>query len=97
KINRTERQEKREEVILKLIKKKIQKYKTEKIIVYYNIVNKIKRFTEALGYSVYYYNTVEKNSILKEFIKKDKQIIIAISLLNISINILDIRCIIYMD
>ncbi|KAF2174790.1 hypothetical protein K469DRAFT_613299, partial [Zopfia rhizophila CBS 207.26] len=96
-ISKIKRQEKRKKVVLKLIRRKIQRYKTEKIVIYYNIISKVKRFIEVLDYNIYYYNTVGKDSMLKEFIKEDKQVIIVINLLNISINILDIRCIIYIN
>ncbi|KAF2175410.1 hypothetical protein K469DRAFT_610903, partial [Zopfia rhizophila CBS 207.26] len=72
KINKIRKQEKREKIVLKLIKRKIQRYKTGKIIVYYNIISKVKRFIEVLDYNIYYYNTIKKNSMLKEFIKESK-------------------------
>ncbi|KAF2175086.1 hypothetical protein K469DRAFT_767179 [Zopfia rhizophila CBS 207.26] len=96
-VGTTKKQKEREKIVLKLIKRKIQKYKIEKIVVYYNTVSKVKRFIEVLDYSAYYHDAIEKNSMLKKFIKKDKQVIIATSSLDIGVNILDIRCIIYIN
>jgi len=39
------------------------------VVVYYNTVRKVKRITEALGYNMYYYNIVGKDSILVNFIE----------------------------
>ncbi|KAF2176947.1 hypothetical protein K469DRAFT_605164, partial [Zopfia rhizophila CBS 207.26] len=70
KINRIGRQREKEKIILDLIKRKLERYKTGKIVVYYNIIRKVKKIIGVLDYNIYYYHTVEKDSMLKEFIKE---------------------------
>ncbi|KAF2184503.1 hypothetical protein K469DRAFT_780779 [Zopfia rhizophila CBS 207.26] len=96
-VGTTRRQEEREEVVLKLIREKIRRYKTRKIVIYYNTVSKVKRFAEALGYGAYYHDAVGKDSMLKEFIERDKRVIVATSSLGMGVDIPDIRCIIHVD
>ena len=41
-----------------------------KVVVYYNTVRKVLRIIEALGYNIYYYYIVEKDSMLVDFIEE---------------------------
>ena len=63
------RREEKESIVLELIRKKVRKYRIGKVVVYYNIVRKVKRIIEALGYNAYYYNIIGKDSILINFIE----------------------------
>jgi RecG-like helicase len=53
-------------------------------------VLKVKELVRKLGCYAYYYKAVGKVSILEEFTTGKKQVIIAISALEIGVNILDI-------
>ena len=68
----------------------MHKHKTGKVIVYSNLVLKVKKLVKKLEYYVYYYKAISKVSILEEFTIGKKHIIVAISALEIGINILDI-------
>jgi superfamily II DNA helicase RecQ len=68
----------------------LRKHKTGKVIVYSNLVLKVKELAKKLGYYAYYYKAVGKASILEEFAVGKKHIIIATSALGIGVNILDI-------
>ena len=92
-----QRQEKKESIVLKLIRKKVNKYKTEKVVVYYNTVGKVKRIAKTSGCNAYYYNTVGKDSMLINFIKGKQQVIVVISTLEIGVDIPNIRYIIYVN
>ena len=68
----------------------MRKHKTGKVIVYSNLVLKVKKLVKKLGCYIYYYKAIGKVSILEEFAIGKKRIIIAISALGIGVNILDI-------
>ncbi len=68
----------------------MRKHKTGKVIVYSNLVLKVKKLAKKLDYYVYYYKAIGKVSILEEFAAGKKRVIVAISALEIGVNILDI-------
>lgn len=68
----------------------MRKHKTGKVIVYSNLVLKVKELAKKLNYYIYYYKAIGKASILEEFTIGKKQVIVAISILKIGVNILDI-------
>ncbi|KAH6644903.1 hypothetical protein C7974DRAFT_299160, partial [Boeremia exigua] len=72
-----------EEIVLGILRR----HKIGKVIVYSNLVLKVKKLAKKLGYYAYYYKAIGKASILEEFAAGKKYIIIAISALGIGINI----------
>jgi superfamily II DNA helicase RecQ len=94
---RAGRREEREEVVLELIRRKMRKYKTGKVVVYCNAVGKVKRFAKALGCGAYHHDAVGKDSMLKEFMEGGQRVIVATSSLGMGVDIPDIRCIIHVD
>ena len=68
----------------------MRKHKTGKVVIYSNLVLKVKKLVKKLGCYVYYYKAIGKASILEEFAIGKKRIIIATSALGIGVNILDI-------
>jgi hypothetical protein len=68
----------------------MQQYKLGKIIIYSNLVAKIKTLAEKFSCNAYYYNAVGKASILANFIASKQQVIVAISALGIEVDIPDI-------
>jgi superfamily II DNA helicase RecQ len=65
----------------------MQQYKLGKIVIYGNLVAKIKTLVEKFSCDAYYYNTVGKTSILANFIASKQQIIVATSALGIEVDI----------
>jgi CRISPR/Cas system-associated endonuclease/helicase Cas3 len=63
------RREEKESVVLELIRKKVRKCGTGKVVVYYNTVGKAKRIVKALGCDAYYHDIVGKDSILIDFME----------------------------
>jgi hypothetical protein len=46
----------------------MQQYKSGKIVIYSNLVAKVKTLAEKFSYNAYYYNTIGKASMLANFI-----------------------------
>jgi superfamily II DNA helicase RecQ len=68
----------------------LRKHKIGKVVVYSNLVLKVKELAKKLGCYAYYYKAVGKASMLEEFATGKKHIIVATSALGIGVNILDI-------
>ena len=68
----------------------MRKHRKGKVVMYSNLVLKVKELAQVLGYYAYYYKGVGKASMLEEFIVGKQQVIIAISALGIGVNILNI-------
>jgi superfamily II DNA helicase RecQ len=75
----------------------MRKYRTSKLIVYGNLKLKVKALAEQLDYYAYYADAVGKASMLAEFIAGKQRVIVATSALGISVDILDVQCIIYIN
>jgi superfamily II DNA helicase RecQ len=75
----------------------MQQYKLGKIIIYSNLVAKVKTLVEKFGCDAYYYNTIGKISMLASFIAGKQRVIVAISALGIGVDIPNIWYIIYVD
>jgi superfamily II DNA helicase RecQ len=75
----------------------MQQYKLGKIIIYGNLVVKVKTLAEKFSCDAYYHDTVGKASILADFIAGKQRVIVATSALDIEVDIPDIRCIIHVD
>jgi superfamily II DNA helicase RecQ len=86
-----------EQIVVKLVQQKRQKYRTEKIIIYSSSVARVKELAQKIGYQAYYHNAVGKAGVLEAFTGGTQQVIIATSALGIEINISDIQCIIHID
>jgi hypothetical protein len=52
---------------LRIAQQKMRKHKTGKVVVYSNLVLKVKELAKQLGYNAYYYKAVGKASILQAF------------------------------
>ncbi|EFQ92357.1 hypothetical protein PTT_10560 [Pyrenophora teres f. teres 0-1] len=87
---RVEKERKRQEVeatVLAMVQQKVRKYKSGKIIVYSNLVPKVKGLAEKLKCHAYYYYAVGKASMLEEFIGGKQRVIIATSALGIGVDV----------
>jgi superfamily II DNA helicase RecQ len=76
-----------QEIVLGIVRQKLRKYKASKIVVYSNLVPKVKELVKKLGCYAYYYYVVGKASMLDEFTAGRGRVIIATSALGIGINI----------
>jgi hypothetical protein len=52
---------------LRIARQKIRKHKIGKVVVYSNLVPKVKKLAKQLGYNAYYYKAVGKASMLQAF------------------------------
>lgn len=86
-----------EEIVLGIVQQKLRKHKTGKVVVYSNLVLKVKKLAKKLGCHAYYYKAISKVSMLKKFTASKKQVVVATSALGIGVNILDIQCIIHIN
>jgi superfamily II DNA helicase RecQ len=86
-----------EEITLRMIQQKVRRYRLGKIVIYRNLVAKLKRLAQNLGCNTYHCNAAGKASMLEEFIVRKKRIIVATSTLGIGVDIANIRCIIHVD
>jgi superfamily II DNA helicase RecQ len=68
----------------------MQQYKSGKIIIYGNLVAKVKTLVEKFSYDAYYYDAVGKASILANFMAGKQRVIVATSALGIGVDIPDI-------
>jgi superfamily II DNA helicase RecQ len=68
----------------------MQQYKLGKIIIYGNLVVKIKTLVEKFSCNAYYYNAVDKASMLANFMASKQRVIVATSALGIGVDIPDI-------
>jgi superfamily II DNA helicase RecQ len=86
-----------EAVVVNKARQKIQQYKSGKIVIYSNLVAKVKTLVEKFSCDAYYHNAVGKASMLANFIAGKQRVIVATSALGIEVDIPDIRCIIHVD
>jgi superfamily II DNA helicase RecQ len=68
----------------------MQQYKLGKIVIYSNLVVKVKTLVEKFSCDAYYYNAVGKASMLADFIAGKQRVIVATSALDIGVDIPDI-------
>jgi len=62
------RKAEKEKFIIALIKKKVRDIEgVGKVVVYYNLMEKVEIIAGALGYNTFYYNMVGKKVILDDF------------------------------
>jgi superfamily II DNA helicase RecQ len=76
--------------VLGIVQQKLKKFKTGKLVIYGNLVAKVKELAQKLGCYAYYYNVIGKASMLEDFIAGKQQVIIATSALGIGVNIANI-------
>ncbi|CAN9448941.1 unnamed protein product [Alternaria alternata] len=86
-----------EEIVLGIVQQKLRKHKTGKVVVYGNLVPKVKELAKKLDCHAYYYKAVGKASMLEEFAAGKKRVIVATSALGMGVDIPDIWCIIHID
>jgi hypothetical protein len=53
--------------VLRIVRQKMRKHKTGKVVVYSNLVLKVKELAKQLSYNAYYYKAVGKASMLQAF------------------------------
>jgi hypothetical protein len=54
--------------VLRIAQQKMRKHKTSKVVVYSNLVLKVKELAKQLGCNAYHYKAVGKASMLQAFI-----------------------------
>jgi superfamily II DNA helicase RecQ len=97
KVGKAAKKKEVEEIVLRMVRQKLRKHKTGKVVVYGNSVPKVKALAEQLGYNVYYYKAVGKASMLQAFAAGNQRVIVATSALGMGVDIPDIRCIVHID
>jgi superfamily II DNA helicase RecQ len=65
----------------------MRQYKLGKIVIYSNLVVKVKTLAEKFSCNAYYYDAVGKASMLANFIASKQQVIVATSALGIGVDI----------
>jgi superfamily II DNA helicase RecQ len=93
-------QAKKQEVkatVLAIVQQKLKKYKASKLIVYSNLVAKVKALVKKLSCQAYHHNAVGKASMLEAFMAGQQRIIVATSALGIGVDVPNIWCIIYIN
>ena len=88
---------KADESVIKLIKRKLEQYKENKMMVYGNNIKRMKKITSKLEYKAYYREIKNKKKMFKRIRKRKYRLIIIINALKLEIDITDIRIMIYMD
>jgi superfamily II DNA or RNA helicase len=86
-----------EEIVLRMVRQKLRKHNTGKVVVYGNSVPKVKALAEQLGCDAYHHKAVGKASMLQAFAAGNKRVIVATSALGMGVDIPDIRCIVHID
>jgi RecQ family ATP-dependent DNA helicase len=86
-----------EEMVLSIVRQKLRKHKTGKVVVYGNSVPKVKELAKQLGCDAYHHKAVGKASMLQAFAAGNKRVIVATSALGMGVDIPDIRCIVHVD
>jgi superfamily II DNA helicase RecQ len=79
-----------EAVVVNKARQKIRQYKLGKIIIYGNLVAKVKTLVEKFSCDAYYYNAVGKASMLADFMASKQRVMVATSALGIGVDIPDI-------
>lgn len=80
-----------------IVRRKLRKYKSGKLVVYSNSVPKVKALAEKLSCQAYHHNAIGKASMLEAFMAGQQRIIVATSALGMGVDVPDIRCIIHID
>jgi superfamily II DNA helicase RecQ len=75
---------------VRIVQQKLRKYRKGKVVVYSNLVLKVKELAGKLDCYTYYNRVVGKASMLEAFTAGNKQVIIAISALGIGVDIANI-------
>jgi superfamily II DNA helicase RecQ len=79
-----------EAVVVNKARQKMQQYKLGKIVIYGNLVAKVKTLAEKFSCDAYYYDAVGKASMLANFIAGKQRVIVAMSALGMGVDIPDI-------
>jgi superfamily II DNA helicase RecQ len=79
-----------EAVVVNKARQKIQQYKLGKIVIYSNLVVKVKTLVEKFSCDAYYYDAVGKASMLADFMASKQRVIVATSALGMGVDIPDI-------
>jgi superfamily II DNA helicase RecQ len=86
-----------EEIVLRMVRQKLRKHKTGKVVVYANLVPKVNALAVQLGCGAYHHKTVGKASMLQAFATGNQRMIVATSALGMGVDIPDIRCVVHVD
>jgi superfamily II DNA helicase RecQ len=89
-IGKEVKKKKVEEIVINIVRQKLRKHKKGKVVVYSNLVAKVKELAQQLGCHAYYYKVVGKASMLEEFARGKKRVIVATSALGMGVDIPDI-------
>jgi superfamily II DNA helicase RecQ len=89
-VGKTAKKKEVEEIVLRIVRQKMRKHKTGKLVVYGNSVLKVKELAKQLGCDAYHYKAVGKASMLQAFAAGNQRVIVATSALGIGVDIPDI-------
>jgi len=96
-VGRSVRRKEVESRIVGIVRRKLRKYKTGKVIVYGNSKPKVTALAKQLGCQAYHSEAVGKASMLAGFMAGKQRVIVATSALGMGVDIPDVRCIIHID
>ena len=81
--------------MIRLLKKKNMPEKKDNGILFK--CEKLQKINKRLNCETFYYNARKKRKILKKFVNKKQQIVIAINTFRIGINVVDIKIIVHVN
>ena len=97
KVDKAMKKKEVEAMVLEMVRQKLKKYKTGKVVIYGNSVPKVKELAKKLGCHAYHHNAIGKASMLDDLLSGKQRVIVATSALGMGVDIPDIRCIIHID
>jgi superfamily II DNA helicase RecQ len=86
-----------EELVLRMVRQKMRKHMTGKVVGYGNLVPKVKVLAEQLGCDAYHHKAVGKASMLQAFAAGTQRVVVTTSALGMGVDIPDNRCIVHID
>ena len=66
-----------EAMVLEVVRQKLKKYKTGKVVIYGNSVRKVKELAEQLGCHAYHHNAIGKANMLDDLLAGKQRVIMA--------------------
>ena len=97
KISRSVKKKDVKSIVVKVVRQRMRKYRTGRLIVYSNSKLKVKALAEQLDCHAYHADAVGKSSMLADFIAGKQRVIVATSALGIGVDIPDVQCIIHIN
>jgi hypothetical protein len=84
KVGKAVKKEEMEAMVLGMVRQKLKKFKTGKVVIYGNSVLKVTELAQKLGCHAYYYKAMGKASMLEDFMAGKQRVIVATSALGLT-------------